>query len=153
MATLLRRRLTNLMSERGAAALEFAIMAPLLLILIISVVELGLAIRDSLRAQAAAAAGGYYAMQHGFNSASISAAVANGAGTTVGVSASPAPVLFCGCPTATGIGSTVCGATCTDGVGARQYVQVSASITRTTLLNAHLGLPAVLIRKSVVRLP
>lgn len=139
-------------SEAGVAALEFAIMAPLLLLLIVSVAEIGLATRDALRAQSAAATGGYYAMQNGFDAAAISAAVINGTGA-VGLSATPAPVLLCGCPGVAGIATAVCTATCADGIKARQYVRVSASITRTSILDAHLGLPATLVRQSTVRLP
>lgn len=138
--------------EAGIAALEFAIMAPLLLVLIVAIVEIGLATRDALRAQSAAASGSYYALQNGFDTAGISAAVVNGTGA-VGLSANPAPALFCGCPTVTGIGETVCTATCADGIKARQYVRVSATITRTSILDAHLGLPAVLVRQTTVRLP
>jgi Flp pilus assembly protein TadG len=138
--------------QAGVAAIEFAIMAPMLLLVIASVIELGLASRDALRAQAAAAAGSEYAMLNGFDSAAISAAVVNGTGA-VGLTASPAPVLFCGCPGTTGIGVAACAATCSDGVNARQYVRVSASINRTTVINAHLGLPAVLVRQSIARLP
>ena len=67
-----RPRVDAIESEAGVAALEFAIMAPLLLLLIASVAELGLATRDAMRAQSAAATGGYYAMQNGFNAAAIS---------------------------------------------------------------------------------
>ena len=126
-------------------------MAPLLLVVIVSVIELGFATRDAFSAQTAAAAGSEYAVINGFNAAAISAAVASGGGA--GVTASPAPALFCGCPTATGIGVTQCTATCADGIKTRQYVRVSAAITRTTVLDAHLGLPDVLTRESIARLP
>lgn len=136
-------------SQQGVAALEFAIVAPALAILIVSSVELGLAIRDQLRVQAASAAGAYYAMKNGFDPDGISAAVLSGAAGT-GLSASPAPTLFCGCPQATGIADAACGATCADGLAARQYVQVNASIPRTSIFS--LGLPNTLTAQSVGRL-
>lgn len=145
-------RANRLRSESGVAAIEFAIMAPVLILLVAAVIELGLATRDSLRAQAAAAAGGFYAMQHGFDSAKIAAAVTNGTGAT-GLTANPAPLQSCGCPTATGITAAGCAAICSDGRVARQYVTISASIARTSILDAHLGLPATLTRQSIVRLP
>lgn len=141
-----------LRSTCGVAAIEFAIIAPVLLMLIVSVIELGLATRDSLRAQAAAAEGAYYAMKNGFDAGEIAAAVINGTGAP-GMSASPAPALFCGCPSATGIAVTACSVTCGDEIPARRYVQVNASITRTSVLDAHLGLPTVITRQSIVRLP
>jgi len=144
--------LRKLRPDAGIAAIEFAVMAPLLLALILSIIELGLATRDSMRAQSAAATGAYYAMQKGFNATNISSAVVNGTGA-VGLSASPAPTLFCGCPTTTGISTATCGAICTGGIPARQYVKVNASISRTSILNAHLGLPSTITRQSIVRLP
>jgi Flp pilus assembly protein TadG len=138
-------------SQQGAAALEFAILAPVMVILIVSTIELGFAIRDQLRVQAASAAGAFYAMKNGFDAAGISAAVVNGAAGT-GLAASPAPALFCGCPQTTGIASATCGAICTDGNAARQYAQVSASIPRTTLVSSALGLPATMTAQSIGRL-
>ena len=139
-------------NQSGVAAIEFAIMTPLLLLIIASVTELGLATRDSLRAQAAAAAGSQYAMLNGNDASGISDAVVNGTGA-VGLRASPAPVLFCGCPVATGIGVTACTTTCADGIKARQYITVSASIDRTSVIDTNLGLPTVLTRQSIARLP
>jgi Flp pilus assembly protein TadG len=138
-------------SQQGAAALEFAILAPVMVILIVSSIELGFAIRDQLRVQAASAAGAFYAMNKGFDSAGISAAVLSGAAGT-GLAATPAPVLFCGCPQTTGIAAATCGATCADGIAARQYAQVSASIPRTTVLGSSLGLPATMTAQSIGRL-
>lgn len=146
------RRSGHAGDRAGVAAIEFAVMAPLLLVVIASVVELGLATRDTLRVQSAAAAGAQYAMLNGYNAAGISAAVVSGTGA-VGLSASPAPTLFCGCPTATGIGATACTATCDDGVKLRQYIRISASIQRTTVLHTQLGLPDILVRQAIVRLP
>jgi Flp pilus assembly protein TadG len=136
----------------GVAAIEFAIMAPLLIVMITCLIELGLATRDSLRAQSAAAAGAYYAMQNGFDVSGITNAVVKGTGA-VGMTASPAPTTYCGCPSASAIGTVACNATCTDGIAARQYALVSASIARTTVLNANLGLPATITRYAIVRLP
>jgi hypothetical protein len=138
-------------SQQGVAALEFAIIAPVMVILIVSTVELGFAIRDQLRVQAASAAGAFYAMNKGFDAGGISAAVLNGAAGT-GLTASPAPALFCGCPQTTGIGAATCGAICADGIAARQYAQVSASIPRTTILGSSLGLPATMTAQSIGRL-
>ncbi|MBT2189087.1 TadE/TadG family type IV pilus assembly protein [Sphingobium nicotianae] len=146
------RLLDPFRSTGGVAAIEFAIISPVLLALIVSVIELGLATRDSLRAQAAAAAGAYYSVQNGFDATGIAAAVVNGTGAP-GLSASPAPTLFCGCPSAGGIGPATCDATCDDGAPARKYVRVSASITRTSVLDADLGLPTVITRQSIMRLP
>ena len=138
-------------SARGTAAIEFALVAPLLVLLLVGTTELGLAIRDADRVQQAAAAGAAFAVEHGWDSAGIAAAVASGSGAQ-GVSASPAPALFCGCPQAAGITATDCSVTCADGSGARQYVRVSATLARTSLMASALPLPANLTRQSVARL-
>ena len=62
---------------RGVAAIEFAFVAPFLLVLLIAVSELGLPIRTELLAQEAVAAGAQYAIQ-GFNSAVITSARLDG---------------------------------------------------------------------------
>jgi hypothetical protein len=140
------------LDDAGVAAIEFAITAPMLLMIIAAIIEFGLAIRDTLSVQTAAAVGGQYTMQKGFDSPAISAAVLNATGAA-GVRASPAPALFCGCPGATGIVNAVCNTICVDGIKARRYVVISASIDRTTVVNVGFGLPAVLTRTSIVRLP
>ena len=127
-------------------------MLPLLLLVVASVVELGFAARDALRAEAAAAAGSQAAMLTGFDPTRISAAVVGSTGAA-GLTATPAPAMFCGCPLATGISVMACNNICADGINTRVYVRVSASIVRTTVIDANLGLPAVLTRQSIARLP
>lgn len=137
---------------RGVAAIEFAIVAPMLLALVVASVELGFAIQASIQTQDAAAAGASYAGQKGWDAAGISAAVladTNAAGLT----AAPAPRLYCGCPTTTGVGAATCGVTCADGVTARQYVEVSASLPRKTVMGSAFGLPATMTSTSTARLP
>ena len=135
----------------GTAAIEFALVAPLLILLLVGTTELGLAIRDADRAQQAAAAGAAYAVEHGWDSAGIAAAVTSGS-SAKGVSASPAPVLFCGCPQTAGVTVADCSVTCPDGSSARQYVRVSATLARASLMSSTLPLPASLTRQSIARL-
>jgi Flp pilus assembly protein TadG len=136
----------------GVAAIEFAIVAPMLLALVIASVELGFATQASIQSQDAAAAGAFYATQKGWDAAGISAAVL-AATSAPGLTAAPAPQLYCGCPTTTGIGSTTCGVTCADGVTARQYVKVSASLPRKTVIGSGFGLPGTVTSTSTARLP
>ncbi len=140
-----------LIRRGGTAAIEFAIVAPVLVLIMAAAIELGLAVRDANRAQQAAAAGADYASGHGWDPAGISAAVTSGSNAP-GLTASPAPALFCGCPQASGVASATCGGLCPDGTSVRQYVRVSASVTRTSVLKAGLPLPAVLTRQSIARL-
>jgi Flp pilus assembly protein TadG len=138
------------LDNTGAAAIELAIVAPMLAIVLVGVAELGFAIRERMQVQEAAAAGALYAAQHGWNSAAISSAVtAND--SEGGVTATPAPTEFCGCPSASGIAAATCGATCPDSILARTYVTVGASTNRVTIFPGSLPLPTVLTASVTTR--
>ncbi len=137
---------------RGSASIEFAIIVPVLLIMLAGLVEIGFAAREAMQVQDAAEAGAGYAMKYGWDSAGISAAVVNATGAT-GVTASPAPVQFCGCPSASGITTVLCTATCAGGTTPGTYVKVSASIAHVAILsNLGLPIPATLVGHATVRL-
>jgi Flp pilus assembly protein TadG len=149
----LRRLITQAWRQgRGTAAIEFAIIAPVLVAVAIATAELGFAIRASLEAQQAAAAGALYAGINGWNAAGITGAVLAATGETK-LTASPAPRLYCGCPLTTGVSTATCGVTCADGRTARQYVEVSATLPRVSVVSSQLGLAANMTRRSTVRLP
>lgn len=145
----------------GIAAVEFGLMAPLLLILLTGVGEIGIAAYQTMQVQAAVEAGALYAVKHPPSSPSdsvaltaIGTAVTSGTGTT-GITANPAPTSYCGCPAATGVVSQAadCATVCSlDSKAPGQYVQVNASITHTTLLPyLSLPLPATLTASSTVK--
>ncbi len=97
-------------------------MAPVFLVLIVGMVEVGFAAYQAMQAQDAAEAGALYAAKHGWDAAGISAAVVNATGAS-GMSAAPAPSQFCGCPTAAGVTAVACSATCTGGGSPGTYVR------------------------------
>ncbi len=136
----------------GVAAIEFAIMAPMLIALLIGTVEIGLAIRAAIETQEAVSAGALYASQKGFDSPGIIGAV-QAATAHANLTASPAPSEFCGCPSATGISSTTCSSLCTDGRTARQYVVIHAALPRPSVIGSYVGLPATLMAQATVRVP
>jgi Flp pilus assembly protein TadG len=138
-------------AARGTAALEFALFAPLLLMMLVFAVELGDGVFGAMQAQNAAEAGALYVAKHGWNSAGISAAVVNATGVA-GMTASPAPSEFCGCPSAGGITSRDCTLTCPDGSAASTYVQINATLAHQTLLT-YPGFvsPATLTGRAIVR--
>lgn len=142
----------KLRGERGNAAVEFAIVAPLLVLLLVAVVEIGFAVRQKMEVHDAATAGARYAAEHGWDATAIAAAVVASKPSS-GVTASPAPTLSCGCPSSTGIATAACTDTCSDGALARSYVQVSASVTRTTFLPSALPLPTTLTANVTTRIP
>lgn len=139
-------------ATRGVAAIEFAIMASLLFIPFLGGVEVGYAAFQAMQVQSAVEAGALYASQNGFDSTNISLAVQNASAAT-GVTATPSPSEFYGCPTSSGITAVVSTSTCTDGTSPGIYVQIYATLTRNSLIpNSGLVLPSKLSAKSVVRL-
>jgi Flp pilus assembly protein TadG len=118
----------------GVAAIEFAIVGPVLVIALICTADLGIGIYRKMQVENAAQAGAEYAVVHGFGTSSISNAVTQ-ATSFSGISSSPAPFQSCGCASNTGITSADCGSTCTGGVAPGTYVTVSAQGTYTTILH------------------
>jgi Flp pilus assembly protein TadG len=136
---------------RGALSIEFAVIAPTLVLMLIGVLDLGMGIYRKMQVQNAAQAGAAYAVLHGFTSSSIESAVTSA--TSFGVSASPAPSEFCGCASSGGVTAATCGSTCSGGSSPGTYVTVSAQGTYTTLL-PYPGIPNsyTLSAQSTVRL-
>jgi len=87
-----------------------------------------------MQVQSAAEAGAGYAFLHGYDSSAISSAVTN-ASRISGLSASPAPTQFCGCPGASGVTSVTCGSTCSTGNTAGTYVSASATAVYQTIIS------------------
>jgi Flp pilus assembly protein TadG len=117
----------------GVAAIEFAVMAPTLVMMAICTVDLGMGIYRNMQVQDAAQAGAQYAMRHDFDANQLATVVSNATGLS-GVSASPAPVQYCGCASSTGVAHIACGSTCPTGAVYGNYVQVSSQATYQTIL-------------------
>jgi hypothetical protein len=79
----------------GAAALEAALVMPMLMVTMAGLVDGSRALVQSMQVRAAAHAGAEWAQANGFDAAGVSAAVAGA--TSLAASASPAPELFEGC--------------------------------------------------------
>jgi Flp pilus assembly protein TadG len=120
--------------HRGTSATEFAIIAPVLILMALCTVDLGLGFYRNMQVQNAAQAGAQYAALHGFDQANISNAI-TAATSDSGISASPTPVQFCGCPSATGISAMDCGSTCPSGAPPGTYVTASAQSTYYTVFS------------------
>jgi Flp pilus assembly protein TadG len=141
-------------SELGSAAIEFGLFIPILLILLTGTVEVGRAMYEAMQVNNAVEAGMLYAAKNGYDAGGIATAVQQATGTE-GITATPAPTLFCGCPSASGVIRTDCNSPslCVDGNPAGQYVQISAALDHQTIL-PYLGLPlpTTLTAQSIVRL-
>jgi len=118
----------------GAAAVEFAMLSSLLVLMMLAVIDLGMGFYRGIQVRNAAQAGAAYAMAKGYDASSITSAIQNATSFSQ-VSASPAPSQFCGCPTTTGITTATCGSACADGSTARTYVTASATASYRTLLH------------------
>ncbi|AXK82922.1 pilus assembly protein [Pseudolabrys taiwanensis] len=139
--------------QRGTAALEFGLAIPFLLTVLMGAVELGFAIYEGMQVYVAAEAGALYAGQNGWSSAGISTAVTNATATT-GLTATPAPTQFWGCPSEGGITTVASSSTkCGNGNSPGLYVQVNASLGHSTILPyPGLSLPTTFTATSVIRL-
>ncbi|MFL6691145.1 MAG: TadE/TadG family type IV pilus assembly protein [Alphaproteobacteria bacterium] len=137
--------------DRGVTAIEFAMIAPILIGMAISIYDLGSGVYFDTQLSNGAQSGAYYAVEYGYSMTGVTGAVQNASRLAgVGVSSTQ----FCGCPQASGAVIQVsCTATCTDGLVAGKFVQVSASKDYTPLL-PYPGLPDVfhLSKQATVRL-
>jgi Flp pilus assembly protein TadG len=126
--------------QRGVTAIEFAVIAPIMIGLFISIADLGLGLYTQVQLANAAQSGAAYAMQKGYNSDTMkTVAQASTRLTSVTVATSQ----FCGCPSATGVTVTACTASCGDGLTAGTFAQVIASKTYSTLLS-YPGIPSTI---------
>ncbi|WP_128970486.1 TadE/TadG family type IV pilus assembly protein [Bradyrhizobium tropiciagri] len=119
---------------RGVAAIEFGVLVPLLSLMVVSVTDIGLAIYRKMQVEGSSQAGVEYAIAHGFDANAISTAVAAATNSSA-ISASPAPIKFCGCATSSGVTSMTCGGTCPGGGMAGTYTVVSAQGSYSTIIN------------------
>ncbi len=130
----IRGMLSRLISDnRGVAAIEFAIIVPMLVTMVVCTVDLGMGIYRNMQVQNAAQAGARYAMTHSFDATLISNAVAGATGLQ-GIVASPSPSQYCGCATNAGIAPITCGSTCPVGAVYGTYVNVSAQGSYATIV-------------------
>ena len=120
----------------GNALIEFAIIAPLLVVMCIYVIDFGFFSLRQMELNHATQVGAQYAIAHGYNSTSISSAVTNDAnGTSFTISTTPTS-RFCGCPSSTGVTQlATCteGSTCSGSAVAGTYVTVSTQATYNTI--------------------
>jgi Flp pilus assembly protein TadG len=139
--------------DRGVAAVELALTSPVLIVMMVAVVDLGLATYASMQVYSAAYAGGHYAILHGYDATKITNAALS-ATSYPGLSATPAPTKSCGCPSTDGITSAACGTTCVSGDPVGTYVTVSVQATHNTLFPYPM-IPSsyTFATKSTVRIP
>src|ERR1700736_5065995 len=104
----------------GVAAIELAMVSPLVVTGVLGVGELGFTIFRQTQVSFAAQAGADFALAHGFNATKVSNAIVN-ATTYPAITATPAPS---GVSVASGV--PPCSATCSGGPTAGTYVTASS---------------------------
>lgn len=140
--------LASLGNCAGSAAVEFAVLAPILIVLVAGLVDLGQSLYTSMLLRTAARAGAAYAMTNPADTEGARQVVFHSAGmdsSALEVTANQ----YCECPD----GSSVsCSGTCTDGGTISTFVEIKAS-QRVATVSSYAGLlaPVVLSGKAVFR--
>lgn len=143
-------RRTLLENRSGAAAVEFALLLPMLVLLVIGMVDYAALAYQSMEIYASAHAGADYALKNGWDSAAIQAAVS--AATPLAATASPAPQQSKACVTG-GVLVVTAGSTCPSGGTPGTYVTVSAQTAFAPIVSwSSLVMPSSLSAQAVVRI-
>lgn len=136
--------------RRGTAAVEFALLAPLLIGILAAFTDFGIGAYRHMQVVDAAEAGAQFAVRQGYNGAAIQTAAA---GATSLPSISTSSAQFCGCPSGTALDAVGCGTTCPGGGAAGDYVTVSVQTQYAPLLPyPGITTPLTLSAQSTVRL-
>lgn len=138
--------------ESGIAALEFALVAPVLLLGLVGVLDLGIAVYEKMELDNAVQAGARYATVNGWDAQGIQNAVQSATGL-VGVGDVPAPAESCGCPDGAAVAAAICGAPCPGGGIAGTYVTISAQHSYAPMFPyPGLATPPILTAQVMVRI-
>ncbi|HLG88383.1 MAG TPA: TadE/TadG family type IV pilus assembly protein [Alphaproteobacteria bacterium] len=141
----------------AVSALEFGLLAPMLIAIPIPVLDIGLGLYSQMQVKEAAQAGAEYALLHGYDSAQIQEAATSATPVSLGAGAVSSQE-NCGCPNGTSLtlgGAPGSCATCGDGATPGNYV----SVTVTTTYTPPVAFPPLiqssytLTSKSVLRIP
>jgi len=136
--------------RRGVAAVEFALIAPVLLLLVAGLIDGSRLIVQTMQVKAAAQAGADYARRNGWDAAGIAGAVTSA--TSITVSPTPAPAQTTACVS----GMTIApagGATCAGGGTPGGFITVSAQAPFAPIMPwPGLSQPTTVAAQAVVRL-
>jgi hypothetical protein len=116
----------------GVAAIEFAVLATILLFTTLATADLGMGFYRKMQVENAAQAGARYVMLKGLDTAGIGSAIQ--AATNYADIVASDPNVFFGCAFGSAITSTYQFATCPDGTAAGRYVTVSTQAIYSPIL-------------------
>lgn len=137
--------------RRGSLAVELALLAPVLLLILAGLVDTSRLVIQSMQVRAAAQAGADYALARQYDAAAIQAAVRDA--TPLDVSGSPAPTQTWGCVGPDrAIAASQPRGTCPSGRTAGEFVTVRAQAAFRPLMPwPEIALPAELRAEAMVR--
>ena len=137
--------------EEGTAAIEFGLLAPLLVSLLLCGAEIGYFIQQTMMVNSAVEAGIAVAAKRGGDSAAITSAILTNAALP-GLEAVTSPP-FCGCVANNTVTKTPCDGTCASKLVPGHYVTVGAKLKpRSIMPSAILPLPTLITAQSTTRL-
>ena len=138
-------------ARSGAAGVEFALLLPVLVLLLMGMFDYGALAFQTMQVAAAAHAGADYALHNGWNLTAVQNAV-TGATTLPSVSATPTPALSKGCITSGALVITT-GSTCPSGGTPGSFAVVNAQAPFSPLVAwSALALPSTITAQAVVRI-
>ena len=120
-----------LRDRRGVSAVEFALVAPVLIAIPIPVYDIGSSLHAKMQVEEAVQAGAQYVIAHTFDSAKVSAAAAAASSLPVTITTAEA----CGCPSGNTISAQPCGNACPNGTTAKKYATINGQATYTPLIS------------------
>jgi Flp pilus assembly protein TadG len=137
--------------RRGAAGVEFALLLPVLTLLLMGMFDYGQLAYQTMQVSAAAHAGADYALRNGWNLSAVQSAVTN-ATTLASVAASPAPTLSKACVISGAIVATA-GSSCASGGTPGSYAIIYAQAPFSPLVTwSALSLPTTITAQAAVRI-
>jgi Flp pilus assembly protein TadG len=122
----------------GIAAVEFALLVPIMGFMFIAMADLGIGIYTDMQVSNAAQYGAEYALANGYDPDKVRSAVLSASGLS---HLTVSPSQFCGCPNAGQVREVSCSAHCDDGNSAGTYAKVAVSNTYATIV-PYPGLPS-----------
>jgi len=129
----------------GAAAVEFALLAPVLVVILSGIVGYGLAMFDKIDLVSASRAGAQFALIDSSDTSAIRNAVRDATGLDI-ASGNVTITEYCECLDAS---TVACGGTCGDGSDNRYFMTITATYDHTLLL---IGNTVTLTGETTVRI-
>jgi len=129
-------RFQNLRDDRATAAIEFALLVPVLGLLVAGLLDYGNAVNFATKLDDAARAGAHYAMSYAYDTNGINTAVQNATADGSSITlATGSPSTFCTCGSSSATPLAACDGSVACATGTQHnYVSITVQETRPTSL-------------------